>query len=72
MPKVKTLRSFNATPQGGLVDIGVELEVSETRADELVRLGLAELVQGEKAAPVSQSKMAPEPTNKICRRSKSI
>jgi len=68
MMKVKALRSFNATPQGGLVDVGDELGVSETRAGELIRLGLAELVTGEKAASALQNKAAQKPVNKVHRR----
>ncbi|MBL0408451.1 hypothetical protein JKG68_31795 [Microvirga aerilata] len=64
MIKVKALRSFNATPQGGLVEVGDVLEVTEVRAGELVHLGLAQLVKAEKAAPAPQNKMAPEPENK--------
>ena len=40
MPKVTVLRSFNKTPQGDLADIGETIEVDDTRAQELVRLGL--------------------------------
>ncbi len=64
MIKVKALRSFNATPQGVLVEVGDILDVTEVRAGELVHLGLAQLVKTEKAAPAPKNKMAPELDNK--------
>ena len=64
MPKVKVLRSFNKTPQGDLADIGETIEVDDTRAQELARLGLAEPAKGAKAASEAENKMAPEPANK--------
>ena len=65
MPKVKVLKPFNSTPQGGLVDVGAEIEVDEARAGELARNGLAEPTSTpEKAAPEPDNKMAPEPENK--------
>ena len=64
MPKVEVLRSFNKTPQGDLAEIGETIEVHDTRAQELARLGLAEPVKGAKAAPETENKMAPEPVNK--------
>ena len=61
MPKVKVLRSFNKTPQGDLADIGDTIEVDDTRALELTRLGLAEPVsagdkQTARAAPALANK----------------
>ncbi|MGF9764118.1 hypothetical protein AAII07_54345 [Microvirga sp. 0TCS3.31] len=64
MNKVKVLRPFNATPQGGLVDVGDEIDVADVRAEELVLLGLAERLHARKAAPAPENKMAPEPLNK--------
>jgi hypothetical protein len=64
MVKVKVLRPFNATPQGNLVDVGDEIEVTDVRAGELVLLGLAGCVASQKAAPTPQNKMAPQPENK--------
>ena len=72
MPKVKVLRSFNKTPQGDLADIGETIEVDDTRAQELTRLGLAEPVEtGErpaaKAAPEPENRMAPTRRNRVRR-----
>ena len=65
MPKLKVLRPFNSTPQGGLVDVGDTIEVEDTRAGELARLGLAEIVKEKaKAAPEHENKMAAAPPNK--------
>jgi hypothetical protein len=64
MQTVKVLRPFNKTPQGGLADIGHTFEVEPTRAQELQRLGLAEIVGGTKAAPEPENKQAPTPENK--------
>jgi hypothetical protein len=64
MTKVKVLRPFNATPQGGLVDVGDEIDVADVRAEELVLLGLAERLPALKAAPAPANKMAAEPLNK--------
>jgi hypothetical protein len=64
MQTVKVLRSFNKTPQGDLADVGDTFEVEPTRAQELQRLGLAEIVGGTKAAPEPENKQAPAPENK--------
>jgi hypothetical protein len=65
MQKVKVLRSFNKTPQGGLAEVGETIEVEDTRASELVRSGLAEAVHSAvKRAPEPENKMAPQPDNK--------
>jgi hypothetical protein len=61
---VKVLRPFNATPQGGLVDVGDEIEVTNVRAGELAMLGLAERIPSAKAAQAPQNKMSPPPENK--------
>lgn len=63
--KVEILRPFNSTPQGELVHPGdPDLDVDETRAGELERLGLAKRRGETKAAPAADNKMAPEPENK--------
>ena len=64
MQTVKALRPFNKTPQGDLADIGDTFEVDPTRAQELQRLGLAEIVGGTKAAPEPENKQVPAPENK--------
>ena len=64
MQTVKALRSFNKTPQGDLADIGDTFEVEPTRAQELQRLGLAEIVGGTMAAEAPENKQAPAPENK--------
>ncbi len=40
MQTVKVIKSFNKTPQGDLADVGETIEVEDTRAGELQRLGL--------------------------------
>jgi hypothetical protein len=57
MPNLKVLRSFNKTPQGDLADIA---EVDDTRAQELTRLGLAEVGK-------TTTKTASAPANKARR-----
>ena len=62
--KIEALRPFNRTAQGDICEIGDEFRVSETRADELERLGLAKRSSGDKAAPAPENKAEPAPKNK--------
>lgn len=65
MPMVEVLKPFNRHAHGDMVHPPETIEVSETRAVELKRLGLArDPVPGEKAAPAPENKMAPVPVNK--------
>jgi hypothetical protein len=59
--EITAVKPFNRTPQGGLCDAGDVFTVSDTRATELERLGLATRT---KAAPAPENKMAPAPSNK--------
>jgi hypothetical protein len=65
---VEVLKPFNKTAQGDLADVGGLIEVDATRADELVRNGLAKRKKAAepvaKAAPAPENKMAPAPANK--------
>jgi hypothetical protein len=65
MPTVEVLKPFNRHARGDMVHPPETIEVSETRAVELKRLGLArDPVPAIKAAPVPENKMAPAPENK--------
>lgn len=61
--EIEALRPFNKTPQGELCEVGDTFPVDATRADELVRLGLARRTDG-KAAPVPDNKMRPARSTK--------
>lgn len=65
MPQVEVLRPFNERHDGGMVHPGAIITVTDTRRDELKRLGLARDPVVEKAAPDLGNKMAPVPTNKV-------
>lgn len=59
--EIEAIRPFNRTAQGELCEPGDVFSVTETRAGELERLGLA---RRTKAAPKPSNKMAAEPENK--------
>lgn len=61
MQIVKALRSFNKTPQGSPCEIGETFDVEDTRATELVQLGLVEIVIPVPEAVVEPADPAPEP-----------
>lgn len=61
---IEALRPFNKTPQGDICEVGDVFPVSESRADELERNGLAKRSDGTKAKPAAQNKAAPTPKNK--------
>lgn len=65
MPQVEVVKPFNLHVSGGTVHPPEVVEVSETRAEELKRLGLARDPAAVKAAPIPSNKMAPEPENKM-------
>lgn len=65
MPKVEVLKPFNRHARGDVVHPPEVIEVTETRAEELKRLGLArDPVAAQKAAPAPDNKMLPAPENK--------
>lgn len=65
MPKVEVLKPFNRHAHGDMVHPPEVIEVGDTRAAELKRLGLARDPAAEvKAAPVPDNKMAPAVENK--------
>ena len=67
MPKVEVLKPFNRHAHGDMVHPPEVIEVGDTRAAELKRLGLARdpVPAAEvKAAPVPDNKMAPAVENK--------
>lgn len=64
MPNVRVLRPFHNGAPREFTRPGEVILVDEVRATELVRNGLAELVDGEKAAPIPENKAAPLPVNK--------
>ena len=67
MPKVEVLKPFNRHARGDVVQPPEVIEVTESRAAELKRLGLARdpvPVAQEKAAPTPENKMLPAPENK--------
>lgn len=65
MPKVEVLKPFNRHARGDVVHPPEVIEVTETRAEELKRLGLArDPLPAQKAAPVPENKMLPAPENK--------
>ena len=56
--EIEALRPFNRTVRGDICEPGDTFPVPETRADELIRLGLARRV-GEKEAPETEKKVMP-------------
>lgn len=66
MPKVEVLKPFNRHTRGDVVHPPEVIEVTETRAAELKRLGLArDPVPTMKAAPVPENQMAQPAANKM-------
>lgn len=62
---IEALRPFNKTPQGDICEIGDVFEVSETRADELERLGLAKRADdASRQVGDTHTQAAPKPLNK--------
>lgn len=57
--EVEALKPFNRTPQGDLCEAGDIFPVTETRADELARLGLARRTDGKKVEPETGKKVMP-------------
>lgn len=65
MPEIEVVRPFNKTPRGDIAEPGELLDVTETRGEELKRLGLArDPLPQVKQAPTPENKMAPVPENK--------
>mgnify|MGYP000140748252 CR=1 FL=1 len=60
--EIRALVPFNKTVRGDICEPGDVFTVDATRADELVRMRLAERV--EKAAPKPANKMKPATSNK--------
>lgn len=64
MPKVEVLKPFNRHAHGDMAHEGDVIEVTATRREELIRIGLARDPVAVKAAPEPDNKMAPAPANK--------
>ena len=68
MPMVEVVKPFNRHARGDVVHPPEVIEVSETRAAELKRLGLArDPAPASKAAPAAENQMAPPAANKMAR-----
>jgi hypothetical protein len=66
MPMVEVMKPFNRHARGDMVHPPEVIEVSETRAVELKRLGLArDPLPMAKTAPAPQNQMAPPAANKM-------
>lgn len=64
---ITALRPFNRTPQGDICEPGDVFEVSESRADELERLGLAKRagsIVPKRNDIATETQSAPKPLNK--------
>lgn len=61
--EIEALRPFNRSVRGDICEPGDTFPVSEARAVDLVRLGLARRV-GEKVAPETETKVMPARSTK--------